>query len=133
MNRTSCNIETHRLVELLPYTNRLVVRTSHNKLPVIADCQGPNLAMVSLEFLYELELVTVPIFEHFVFADGPEVMCRLALSLTCVVPLKRNLHDTLVMCKDGFMAVTEVEAPYLDVLVGRTGNNELGIVGDIHG
>lgn len=55
-------IETYRLVKLLPYTNRLVMRASGDELSVIADGQCPNLAMVPLELLNELKFVAVPVF-----------------------------------------------------------------------
>jgi hypothetical protein len=31
------------------------------------------------------------------------------------------------------VAISKVETPYFDVFVGRTGDNELGVGGDVHG
>lgn len=126
-------METYRLVKLLPYTNRLVMRASGDELSVIADCQCPNLAMVPLELLNELKFVAIPVFEHLVFADGPEIVRRLALALTRVVSFERYLHDALIVGEDRLMAVTEVEAPYLDVFVGGAGDYEFRVMGDVHG
>ena len=63
-------------------------------------------------------LVTVPIFQELVFANRPEIVCLFRLiHLTYIVLLKRDLHDTLVMREDRLVAVAEVEAPYLHVLI----------------
>lgn len=44
------------------------------------------------------------------------------------VLLERNLHYALVVRKYGFVAVAKVEAPDLDIFIGGTGHNELGVV-----
>ena len=74
--------------------------------------------MVAVELLDELELVTIPVLQHLVLAYGPEVMCRLRLAIARVVTLESDLHDTFVVREDRLVAVSEVEAPDLDVLVG---------------
>ena len=110
------------------------MRPSGDKLPMVADRQRPDLAVVPLELLDELKLVAVPVLEHLVLADGPEVVRQLRiLTLTRVVAFECNLHDALVVSEDGFVAITEIEAPDLHVLVRRAGDNELRVVGDVHG
>ena len=108
------------------------MRARNNELAVVADRKGPYLAMVAVELLNKLELVAVPVLEHFVLADGPEVMRRLALTLARVVALERDLHDTLIVREDRLVAVTEVEAPDLHVLVGRAGDDKFRVVRDVH-
>lgn len=49
------------------------------------------------------------------------------------VLLEGHLHDALLVRKDRFVAVAEIEAPDLDVLVGGAGYDELRIRGDVHG
>ncbi len=43
------------------------------------------------------------------------------------VPLERNLHDAIVVRKDGAVTVAEVETPDLDVLIRGTRDEKLGI------
>lgn len=47
------------------------------------------------------------------------------------VLLKCYLHDAVVVRKDRLVAVAEVKAPYLDVLVRRAGDDELGVVRNV--
>lgn len=60
------------------------------------------------------DLVTIPIFQHLVLAHGPEVMGSF---------LESNLHDTLLMGKYRFVAVSEIKPPDFYVLVRRAGHN----------
>lgn len=69
-------------------------------------------------------LVTIPIFQKLILADRPEVMR---------VSLESDLHNTFIVREDRFVTVSKVQAPYLDVLVGRARNYKLGVVRDIHG
>lgn len=45
--------------------------------------------------------------------------------------LERDLHDALVVRKERAVAVAKVEAPDLDVLVGRAGDDELRVGRDV--
>lgn len=45
-----------RLVRLLPYPDRLVVRARRDERPSVADRERPDLAVVTLELLNALEL-----------------------------------------------------------------------------
>ena len=53
------NEETHGLVELLPYTDRLVVRARHDELAVMAHSERPELAVVAFELLDVLKLIVM--------------------------------------------------------------------------
>ena len=77
-------------------------------------------------------LVAIPVLHHLVLADGPEVMCGLGFAVSRVVTLESDLHDALIVRKDRLVAVTEVETPYFNVLVRRAGDNQFGVLGDIH-
>ena len=46
---------------------------------------------------------------------------------------KCDLHHTFIMRKYGFVTVTEIEPPDLDVLIGGRSHNKLRVVGYIHG
>ena len=50
------DISAHRLVELLPDADGLVVRASDDELAVIAHCERPHLAVVPFQLLDVLEL-----------------------------------------------------------------------------
>lgn len=50
----------YRLIELLPDTDRLVVRAGDNELAVMADGESPNLAVVTFQLLDVLELFEAP-------------------------------------------------------------------------
>ena len=73
---------------------------SDDEFPVVTNRQRPDLAMVPLELLDELKLVTVPVLEHLVLANSPEIVRWLALAFARIVALKCYLHDTLVMGED---------------------------------
>ena len=47
---------TYRLIQFLPDTDGLIVRTGHYELAGIADGQCPDLSMMSVKFLNVLEL-----------------------------------------------------------------------------
>lgn len=47
---------THRLVRLLPNSERLVVRPSNDEFTVIANRQRPDFAMMTVELLDVLKL-----------------------------------------------------------------------------
>lgn len=81
--------------------------------------------MMSIKLLNELELyvilsvilsgtsrftslVTIPIFYPLVFGNREEIMGP---------RFKHNLHDALIMRKDGFVTVPKIHAPDLDILV----------------
>lgn len=55
-----------------------------------------------------LEFVSIPIFDSLVFAAREEIVR---------IGYKLHRHDGIVMGKEGFVAVAEVETPYLDVLI----------------
>ena len=59
-------------------------------------------------------LVSIPVFQHLVFTDSPEIVRVL---------LEGNLHNTFLMRKNRFMTVSEIKPPYFDILIGRTGDN----------
>jgi hypothetical protein len=42
------HIATYRLIQLLPNSDRLVVRTGYDEAAMVADSQCPNFTMVSL-------------------------------------------------------------------------------------
>ncbi len=44
-----------------------------------------------------------------------------------------DLHDRVSMCKEGPVAVSEVQAPDLDVLVSRPADKQVGVRRDVHG
>lgn len=124
------------------------MRAGDYKLARIAHGQRPDFAVVTFKFLNVLELqevrkltfpacmyiylVAVPVLDHLIFAHCPEVMRRLGVKVPHVVILKGNLHHTSVMREDRAVAVAEVEAPYLYVLVRRAGHDELGVGRDVH-
>lgn len=47
--------------------------------------------------------------------------------------LKCHLHNALVMCKNGLVTVTKIEAPDFDVFIRRTRYNKFRVVRNIHG
>lgn len=49
------------------------------------------------------------------------------------IPLKRNLHDALLVRKDRLVAIAKVETPDLDVFIGRAGDDEFRVGRDVHG
>lgn len=53
-------------------------------------------------------LVSIPIFQHFVFSYSPEVV---------TVFLEKHLHNTFFVSKDRLVTISEIEAPDFDVLV----------------
>lgn len=67
-------------------------------------------------------LVAVPILDHPVLPNAPEQM---------TAPLKRNLHDRLVVREERAVAVSEIEAPDLDVLVGGAGDDQFRVGRDV--
>jgi len=76
--------------------------------------------------------VPVPILQQFVFRRCPEVMTMPFISFHVVyLSFEGNLHDAFVMSKYAFVAISEVKAPYFDVLVRGDGSYELGISGYI--
>jgi len=48
--------ETHRLVRLLPNSNRPIVRSRNDELPLSTNSQSPDLSMVTVHLLDHLEL-----------------------------------------------------------------------------
>ena len=54
----------YRLIELLPDTDRLVMRPSDNELAVVADGESPNLAVVTLQLLDVLKLFKRSVSQH---------------------------------------------------------------------
>lgn len=135
---------TYRLVRLLPDTNRLVVRTGDDKVPAVGDGEGPNLSRVTSELLDALELeasegqlcsapvssemkshlISIPVLDHPVLADAPEKVGAL---------LEGDAHDALLVGEERPVAISKVETPNLDVLVGRAGYDELVVVRDVEG
>lgn len=65
------------------------------------------------------DLVSIPVFHHLVFANCPKVMGLF---------LKRDLHNRFIVREYGFVTVTKIETPDLNVLVGRTCHDQFGIV-----
>lgn len=65
------------------------------------------------------DLISIPIFKELVFANCPEVMRPF---------FECDLHDTIFMSEDRFMAVAKVETPDFDIFVRRTGYDEFRIV-----
>lgn len=131
---------THLILQLLPNTDGLVMRPGYDKLPMVADRQSPDFAVVAIELLNVLELhdlfssernasegkaypITIPVLEHLVLPDRPEIMRVL---------FERNLHDTFLVSENRSMAVAKVEAPNLDILVGRASYDELGVRRYVH-
>ena len=49
-------LNCYRFVELLPYSNGLVVRPCHDEIGEIADSECPNFAVVALKLLDILKL-----------------------------------------------------------------------------
>ena len=111
-----------------------------NKFTLVADCQRPHFAMMAFKLLYTLKLwpsysvlplchpnetylVCIPVLNQTVLAYRPEVVRAF---------FKLNLHDRVVVRKQRSMAIAKVETPDFDVLVGRTGNNELRIARDVY-
>ena len=142
---------TCRLVGLFPDSDRLVVRTGHDKVAAVTDGKSPDLTRVSSELLDALELqrprrgrvirvsaslarealpsrnthlVSIPVLEHPIFRNGPEAVRAL---------FERDAHDGLLVSKERAVAVTKVQPPDLDVLVGRAGDDELRVFGDVEG
>ena len=46
----------YRFVKFLPYSNRLVMRASNDKLTVVTHSKSPDLSMMAIEFLDILKL-----------------------------------------------------------------------------
>ena len=65
-----------------------------------------------------LEFVTVPVFDHLVLAGAEEVMRSWN---------KRQRHNRVAVRKYRLMAVTKVQAPDFDVLIGRASDDHLRI------
>ena len=56
LTSVAVKLDCYRFVELLPYSNGLVVRPCHNEIGEIADGECPNFAVVALELLDVLKL-----------------------------------------------------------------------------
>ena len=117
--------------------------TGDHKVTSVTDRKSPNFTVVSLKLLYIFELqlyqcislsipslslnttnlVTIPIFQHLVFAHSPEVV---GLVLKC------NLHDTLIVRKYRLVAVAEVKTPDFDILIRRAGDDKFGVGRYVH-
>lgn len=48
-------------------------------------------------------------------------------------PLERDLHDAFFVSEERAVAISKVESPDLDVLVGRAGDDELRVGGNVEG
>ena len=69
-------------------------------------------------------LVSVPVLEEPVLANSPKAM---------TVRLKRDLHNTVVVRKDGPMTITKVQTPDLDILIRRASDDEFRIERNVKG
>jgi hypothetical protein len=56
-------------------------------------------------------LVSIPVLDIPVFTAREEVMR---------IGYEGNLHDTIIMSKDSFMAISKVQPPNLDILIRRS-------------
>lgn len=83
-----------------------------------ADGERPYFAVVPVHFEDVLELVAVPVLDEAVFPRGEEVVR---------VALKGDVHDAVLVREEALVAVAKVEAPDLDVLVGRARRNQLAV------
>lgn len=122
------------------------MRARDNKLALLANGESPNLTMMSIKLLNHFKLkkagcrqsaintrpisslpatylIAVPVLDRFVLAGRPEVMAVL---------FEHNLHDALVVGKNGLVAVSKVETPDLDVLIRRARDEKLRVRRDIH-
>lgn len=77
-------------------------------------------------------LIPIPVFEHLVLSCAPQIVAVAFVSFRPIhFALESHLHNTLVMRKKRLVAVTEVETPYLNVLISRARYNQLRICRDI--
>ena len=83
--------------------------------------------MMALEFLNLLEFVSIPAFDCFILAGTKEYMAFVVVNR---VWDKGDLHDAVLVAEECFVAVTEVETPNSDVLIRRTGSDELAVTGN---
>jgi hypothetical protein len=56
LTSVAVKVNCYRFVELLPYSNGLVVRPCHDEIGEIADSECPNFAVVALKLLDVLKL-----------------------------------------------------------------------------
>ena len=70
--------------------------------------------MVAFELLDLFKFVTVPVLYDVVFACTKEVVAVAVL----VVRDECHLHDTVLVCEEGLMAIAEVQTPEPYILVG---------------
>mmetsp|Transcript_18892 Transcript_18892/g.45123 ORF Transcript_18892/g.45123 Transcript_18892/m.45123 type:complete len:266 (-) Transcript_18892:1283-2080(-) len=92
----------------------------------VADARhsaAPRLGVVAGQLQQQLPLVCVPVPQAAVLADGEAVMRVLD---------KHEVHDRVRVSEDGAVAIAKVEAPELDVLVGRPAREESAVARDVH-
>ncbi|KAI6772238.1 hypothetical protein HG530_003196 [Fusarium avenaceum] len=102
------------LLTLVPDSDALVVAGTNQEVAAVGDSDGPYFAMVAVQSLDLLELVAIPVPDRAVLATTKKVM---AVAIV-VVRYKCDLKNTVLVSKKGLVAVTKVETPYPDVLVG---------------
>ena len=84
--------------------------------------------MVSIQSLDLLKLVSIPVLDHLVLTGTEEVVAVAVL----VVWNESDLENGVLVSEKCFVAITEIQTPKADILIGRTGDNELAVEGDIH-
>lgn len=113
--------------------------TSDDKLTALRSRKRPDLAVMTRELLDEFKLyqtgqlchtfhenvksthlVTVPVFDHPILSNCPEVV-------TSCLLLEHDAHDSFIVRKNTLVTVSKVQTPDFDVLVGGTGYKELAI------
>ena len=128
-------LNCYRFIELLPDSNRLVVRPCHDEIGEIADSECPNFAVMALKLLDVLKLnrfgisltgvllslfctylITIPILKKLILSDCPKIMTFL---------FERHLHHAVVMRKYRLMAVAKIETPDFDVFVSGRRHDKL--------
>lgn len=78
---------------------------------------------MALHFNDVLKFVAIPVLDEPVFTRREEIVR---------VSLESYLHDAISMSEEAFVTISKVQSPYLDVLVGGTGRDELRIRGYVH-
>lgn len=94
---------------------------SVQSLDLLKLAKVSNMAQIRTEPV--IYLVSIPIFEHFILAYRPKVVC---------IALESHLHYAVLVCKQRFVTVPKVETPYLDVLVGGASYDKLGVGRYVH-
>ena len=93
-------------------------------LTIWTNCQSPNFAKMSFERKNSLKIIRIPLLNQPIFTRGKKVMS---------VWYKSNRSHIIIMRENGLVTIAKIQTPNFDVFVRTSGDDQCGIVGDVHG